>query len=246
MSNTMSLEKARLYEQYRLPYPAAMVDDLLKQIARPETVADIGAGTGQLSRLFADHCDLIYAVEPDDAMCQVASEALQNWPNIHIVHAAAEHTTLPDESIDLILIGNAYHRFRHEAINDLHRILKPNGWVALTTYTFTNQAFASRLFPKLGALKSMAARSAQAVHRLPMTELFGEQPIRTLRYPQTYDEDWTAFWGSARSGIEAPLPTNADFAQFEAINRDVFETFSTDGQIRMEYETRMDFGQPRG
>jgi SAM-dependent methyltransferase len=241
-----TLEKAKLYERYRLPYLPAMVDDLLEHIGETKTVADIGAGTGQLARLFADHCDKVYAVEPDPAMREVAAEALQGWPNIHIVDAAAEQTTLPDDSIDLIVIGNAYHRFRPEAITELRRILQPNGWVAMMSYTFTNKAFADRLFPKLSTLKSMAARSAQAVYRPPMEALFGDQPIHTLRYQQSFAEGWTAFWGSAQSGIEAPELGDADFAQFEAINRDVFDAFSVDGEIRMEYETRVDFGQPRG
>ena len=52
-----------------------------------------------------------------------------------------------------------------------------------------------------------------------------------------------------RAGLaeQTTLPdTSADpeFGEFEAINRDVFETFAVAGKIQMNYETRVVFGQP--
>ncbi len=245
MAEGVTLEKARLYEQYRLPYPSAMVDDLLQRIGEISIVADIGSGTGQLARLFAERCTRIYAVEPDSAMRQVAAEASKDYPNIHLTDACAEQTTLPENSIDLIVIGNAFHRFQPAAIQELLRILKPSGWVAVIDYGFTNQAFADRLFPKLSQLESLAARSKQNWHRMPVETLFGDHPIHTLHYAQSLAEDWEAFWGAARSGIEAPGPHEEDFERFEAINRDVFNAFAVDGRIRMDYETKVSVGQPK-
>lgn len=244
MTNGTTIEKARLYEQYRLPYALDLVDDLLAHIDNIASVADVGAGTGQLARLFAPRCQQVFAIEPDAAMRTVAAEPLRAYSNITLIDASAENTTLPANSVDLIVIGNAFHRFRADAIDELRRILKPSGWAAVVSYIFTDQAFAHMLFPRLRQLESFAARSAQTWHRLPVTALFGERETHTLRYAQSVAEDWQAFWGSAQSGIEAPEPGDPEFAPFETINREVFDAFSNDGVIRIAYETSVVFGQP--
>jgi ubiquinone/menaquinone biosynthesis C-methylase UbiE len=245
MTDGMTLEKARLYEKFRLPYANEMVDDLLKQTGAISVVADIGSGTGQLARLFAANSTHIYAVEPDSAMRQVAAEVNKAYPNIQIVDGRAEQTTLPDNSIDLIVIGNAFHRFQPPAIHELLRILKSSGWVAVIFYVFTNQAFTDRLFSQLSQLESLASRSKQNWHRMPIENLFGEHPIHTLHYAQSSTEDWEAFWGSACSGIEAPSPHDEDFARFEAINKEVFNNFAVNNRIRIDYEITVYMGQPK-
>ena len=245
MTEAMSLEKARLYQKNRLPYPSQMADDLLKRVGDTAVAADIGAGTGQLARLFADKCSQVFAVEPDPAMRKVAAEVPRNFPNIMIVDAFAEQIPLPEDSIDLIVIGNAFHRFKVEAIAELLRILKPSGWIAVISYTFTNTAFSEMLFSKLGQLESLASRSAQNWHKVPVESLFGDNAIHALNYAQFLNEDWEVFWGSARSGIEAPEPDDEDFTRFMAINQEVFKKFSFDGHIRIDYETRVLFGQPK-
>ena len=245
MTEGMTLEKALLYEKYRLPYANEMVADVLKRTGEMSVVADIGSGTGQLARLFAKSCTQVYAVEPDSAMRQVTAEVSKVYPNIHIVDAAAERTTLPENSIDLIVIGNAFHRFRPEAIPELLRILKPSGWVAVIFYVFTNQQFADTLFPKLSQLESLASRSKLNWHSMPVEQLFGDHPIHTLHYAQSLAEDLEAFWGMARSGIEAPTPDDEDFARFEEINREVFDAFAVNGRMKIDYETKVSLGQPK-
>jgi SAM-dependent methyltransferase len=245
MTDGMTLAKAHLYEQYRLPYASEMVDDLLKYMGEIAVVADIGAGTGQLARLFAGTCNAVYAVEPDAAMRQVATEVLQPHPNICVINGSAEQTTLAENSVDLVVIGNAYHRFKPEAIDELLHILKPSGWIAVIRYVFNNKAFANMLFPKLSQLPGFAARSQQNWHQMPLERLFGAQPVHTLHYVQSVAVDWEAFWGSACSGIEAPDAHDEEFGQFEAINREVFNAFSDAGRMRMDYEITVSFGQPK-
>ena len=67
MINAISTEKAVLYEKYRLPYASEAVDDLLGRIGQARVIADIGAGTGQLARLFAD-TSIIWATAVPIAM----------------------------------------------------------------------------------------------------------------------------------------------------------------------------------
>ncbi|MAS37225.1 MAG: hypothetical protein CL610_24705 [Anaerolineaceae bacterium] len=245
MMEAMSIEKALLYEKFRLPYPDTLADDLLEPIGAIKTIADIGAGTGQLARLFVEKCETLYAIEPDASMRTVAHSSLKLHPNIQIVNATAEQTGLPAASMDLIVIGNAFHRFKAEAITEILRILKHTGWVAAISYSYTDSTFTEMIFTRLNKLEGLRSRAARKVHKTPVTDLFGEIQIQALNYTQSITEDWEAFWGAARSGIEAPEKHEPDFVQFEAINQEVFDTLCVDNRILITYETRVLFGQPK-
>ncbi len=240
----MNIEKAALYERHRLPYAPALVEGVLARTGPAAVVADVGADTGQLARLFAPHCARVLAVEPDAAMHAVAATALAPWPNIEIVARSAEQTGLPDASIDLIVIGNAWQRFRPEAGGELQRSLRPGGWAAVVNYAFTNRAFTEMLFGKLAELKPLTKKTETQWHSPPLSALFGAAPVESLRFPQTQAEDWTVFFGAACAGIEAPERGEAAFDRFEAINREVFEAFAVEGVLRVEYETRVTLGRP--
>jgi len=244
MTEPIRIEKAKLYDKYRLPYAREMVDDLLEHVGNTEVLADIGAGTGQLSRLFVEKFKKIYAIEPNPSMRQVAQDGLKNYPHIKVIDAYAEDTTLSENSIDLIVIGNAFHRFKQDAIEESLRILKNSGWVALVSYSFTNKLFTAMLFGELSKLEGLASRTKRTWHRIPTENLFRGKQIYTLNYPQSLTEDWNAFWGVAYSGIEAPQPNDDDFDRFMEINRKVFDRFSVNNHIRIDYETKVMFGQP--
>ena len=238
-----TLEKAMLYEKYRLPYAQEMVSDLLGRIGKVEVMADIGAGTGQLARMFADGCLKIYAIEPDPAMREVATVSLKNYPQIDVVAGSAEETTLRANSTDLIVVGNAFHRFKPEACGELRRILKKQGWVALVRYTFKNKALMDMLTANLSALKTMANKQEKHWHNAPIDNLFGENQRYTLEYPQSQVEDWERFFGAACAGIEAPERTDKEYAAFEASNREGFDAFAVADQIQIDYKTTVTFGQ---
>lgn len=240
----VSIERATLYEKYRLPYASQAVTELLDYIGPIQAMADIGAGNGQLTRLFAGRCSRVVAVEPEAAMREVASNALAEWPAIQISAGSAEQTTLPERSLDLIVVGNAFHRFKPEACAELRRILKPSGWVALFSYTSTDNALEDMLSDRLDALKSAQKRVARVWHGMPERALFGKARIHRRSYRQSRTDDWATYFGAARAWLEAPEPGDDEFGTFEAIYRDVFETFAVNGAIKLEYETQVAFGQP--
>ena len=240
----VSVERATLYEKYRLPYAKQAVTDLLDYIGPVQVMADIGAGNGQLTRLFAERCARIYAVEPEPAMRQVASTALARWPTIEVRAGSAEQTTLPERSLDLIVAGNAFHRFKPEACAELRRILKPSGWIALFTYELTNKALHDMRSAKYAALKRSNTRVSKVWIGMPREELFGEGQIHTRTYQQSRIDDWTTFFGTACTWLEAPEPGDPEFEQYESLNREVFEAFAVNGAVKIDYETQLAFGQP--
>ena len=61
---------------------------------------------------------------------------LAQAPNIEYQQAAAEHTGLPDSSVDLITVAQALHWFDLDAFyTEARRVLRPGGTLAAWTYT---------------------------------------------------------------------------------------------------------------
>ncbi|MBS0350946.1 MAG: class I SAM-dependent methyltransferase, partial [Proteobacteria bacterium] len=58
------------YIKYRPLYPPEMYPFLVEHcgLTQAQTIADIGSGTGFLSKLFLDQGHIVYGVEPNDAM----------------------------------------------------------------------------------------------------------------------------------------------------------------------------------
>jgi SAM-dependent methyltransferase len=122
---------ADVYERARPGYPpeaVAWIADRL-DLREGRTVLDLGAGTGKLTRALLTTDARVIAVEPGDEM---RSRLEQAAPAAEVLRGAAEEIPLPDDSVDAITVGQAFHWFRHdEAIPELHRVLRPGGGVAL-------------------------------------------------------------------------------------------------------------------
>jgi SAM-dependent methyltransferase len=122
-------DRADDYTRFRPTYPPGAIDAALHALGpAPLTVADVGAGTGISSRLLAERGHRVLAIEPNAAMARAAEPD----PGIAWIVGAAEATTLPAASVDLVLCAQSFHWFRPiEAARELARILRPGGRLAL-------------------------------------------------------------------------------------------------------------------
>jgi SAM-dependent methyltransferase len=120
-------EEAAAYERGRPSYPPETIDWLLQAGARD--VLDLGAGTGKLTvRLVERGLDVI-AVDPIQEMLEVLSSSL---PGIPALLGTAEEIPLPDNSVDSVLVAQAWHWFDPErAIKEVARVLRPGGRIGL-------------------------------------------------------------------------------------------------------------------
>lgn len=92
-------------------------------------VADVGAGTGKLT-LDLEMLGLTgYAVEPNEAMRAEGIKAFEGRNTFTWSEGFAEHTGLPDNSVDWVLMGSSFHwADTQQALEEFHRILKPGGY----------------------------------------------------------------------------------------------------------------------
>ena len=116
---------ADVYERARPGYPADAVAWLLRD--RPRAVLDLGAGTGKLTRLLA--VDTVYAVDPSERMLQQLRAAV---PTADARLGTAESIPLPDASVDLVTVAQAWHWVDPDtAVPEVARVLRPGGALAL-------------------------------------------------------------------------------------------------------------------
>jgi SAM-dependent methyltransferase len=135
MDNTLKFTgKAAVYAKARPNYAPEFIDYLYKDVGMNSTsvIADIGSGTGILSKSLLERGSVVYCVEPNNDMRETAEKNLSGFTNFHSVMGTAESTTLPADSVDFIVVAQAFHWFDVENFKvECQRILKPNGKVIL-------------------------------------------------------------------------------------------------------------------
>jgi len=134
-------KKAEDYAIYRPAYAPEAIDALLKLtgFGANWVVADIGSGTGNVSRHLVSQARQVFAVEPNTAMRRQAEHLLNSHASFKSIAGTAEQTTLASHSIDLITVGQALHWFEPQAtMIEFARILKPGGWLAAIWNRFGN------------------------------------------------------------------------------------------------------------
>src|SRR4030042_737804 len=127
-------DKAGHYMKYRPSYPLEFINYLINatEMNRDSVVADIGAGTGILTKLLAGKVKKIFAVEPNSDMLMKCMKHLKGIKNFTGIDASAENTTLPDGSVDFITVAQAFHWFdKEKAKTEFKRILKTGGKVII-------------------------------------------------------------------------------------------------------------------
>ncbi|MCX2711013.1 class I SAM-dependent methyltransferase [Mycolicibacterium sp. J2] len=124
-------EEAAAYERGRPSYPPEAIDWLLPPGAR--TVLDLGAGTGKLTIRLAERGLDVIAVDPIPEMLEVLSASLPDTPALL---GTAEEIPLPDDSVDSVLVAQAWHWFDAErAVAEIARVLRPGGRLGLVWNT---------------------------------------------------------------------------------------------------------------
>lgn len=233
------------YAKYRPSYPLALLDYLTAEcgLAPKQAVADIGAGTGLLTRLFLERDCEVWAVEPDPAMRAAAEQELgAAFPSFHSIAGSAEAVPLPGACADFWTAAQAFHWFDPaHARAEAQRLLRPGGWAVLVW-----NARRSQETPFLAAYEQFLqefGRDYRGGHggdtTAARTMFFGGSVPETTTLESTQHFDAASLWGRFLSSSYAPAPADPNCERtLAALNR-IFEAHQTNGAVAFEYNTEI-------
>ncbi len=122
---------ARAYEAARPGYPDDALGVLRDDVGVDAGVGvlDLAAGTGKLTRGLVSLGATVVAVEPVAGMRAQLSAVL---PAVEVLDGTAEAIPLPDASVDVVAVAQAFHWFdAPAAFGEIARVLRPGGRLAL-------------------------------------------------------------------------------------------------------------------
>jgi ubiquinone/menaquinone biosynthesis C-methylase UbiE len=240
--------KAKKYSRYRWDYAAQAIQEIFDtaNISAESVVADLGAGTGILTRHFIGKVRRIYAIEPNPEMRQVAKEAFLSSPSCIVKEGCAEETTLADGEVDLITVAQAIHWFSPEPANtEIHRILKKEGWLGILRNYGTNETINDEI-TRLSVSEygvNPIPRSLQTKN-IPMSYYYGHNHFERKTFPFQFQQSWEEFIGSITSASYMPDENHPLYAKMENAARNIFRKLSQNGQLEVQGETELYIGQP--
>ncbi len=122
---------AGVYESGRPDYPREAVDWMLAPVrtGRAPRVADVGAGTGKLTRTVVEAGAEVVAIDPDPDMLAALRQHVHGVPTFV---GAGERMPLPGSSVDAVLFGQAWHWVDAVAASaEAGRVLRRGGVLGL-------------------------------------------------------------------------------------------------------------------
>ncbi len=119
------------YARYRPGYPTELFEYLSSIAENNDLAWDCGTGNGQAAISLVNYFKKVVATDPS------AEQVKNAMPHERIEYKIekAEHTSLPDHSVDLITIAQALHWFDFSAFySEAKRVLKKKGIIAAWAY----------------------------------------------------------------------------------------------------------------
>jgi len=211
-------------------------------------VADIGAGTGILTRLLLDAGFAVTAVEPNDAMRAAAEEDLRGYAGFSSVAAPAEQTGLDGGAFDAITVAQAFHWFDAPAARkEFQRLLRPEGWVFIVRNH--RREGANQLARDYeGMLKTLGERYNAIGHRdreareRAMRKFFSADSLRIAQFDNPHVMDWAGLRGRFLSVSYAPKEGEPGHEEMLARLEEIFNLHARDGRVTFDQVTEVYYG----
>ena len=236
------------YIRYRPDYAPEIIGFLNSEcgLTGDSVIADIGSGTGILTRLFLENGNRVFGVEPNKEMREAGEGILARNPRFTSVAGKAEETTLPNHSVDFVTAAQAAHWFdRERARCEFVRILKPGGWTVLV---WNERRISST--PFLDAYEKLLLTYGTDYEQVrhehttaTLSGFFAPAPFLERDSERLQKFDYAGLEGRLLSSSYAPMAGHPKYtAMIEELRR-IFDAHQVNGQVQMEYRTRVFYGK---
>ena len=240
--------RVKNYAKYRPTYPPEVLKVFRDEmgLTAKSVMADIGSGTGISSKLFLENGNVVFGVDPNEAMREAAEEDLSRFPNFKSTSGTAENTGLPDRSIDIVTAAQAFHWFDHQKTRaEFKRILRPGGHVALmwnirqidsTPFLRDYEQF----LLKYGTDYKFVRH--ENITREDIAAFF-QRPFPTASFKNVQIFDFDGLKGRALSASYVPAETDPIFPQMVSELSELFEKHQSQGKIEIIYDTDVHYSK---
>lgn len=250
MNETKFDGMGKVYSKYRPSYPREFIDHMYSftGIDRSGVIADIGAGTGILTKLLLEKGNPVFAVEPNGDMRAVAETDLGSFPLFAPINGTAENTGLQNKSIDLITVAQAFHWFDPASFKkECTRILKPLGMVALVWNSRDEQSALVLENDEINRryctnFKGFSGGMRGTVDEGNFGDFFdGEHDTKVFENNISFDEE--GFIGRNLSASYALKANDPEYQEYVDALRALFAKHSDAGRVIMPNFTRSYIGR---
>lgn len=234
--------------KFRPGYPVELLTTLEKYHCFTERtiVADIGCGPGILSRLFLGNGNSVFCVDPNEEMLRTARHYLSGFGNATFMYGYAERTSIPDHSVDLISVGQAFHWFDPAGTRvEFRRILRNSGLVALvwnerndTAGSFNSEyeRICRKYSPKYHKSGSRSFADSDP------NEFFISKP-EYYQFENTKSLDYEAVLGRYASASYAITERDRKYRDMIAEFMEAFGEYEVGGLVELVYTTKVYVGK---
>ena len=236
------------YAKYRPGYPpevlALMRDEM--ELTPASVVADIGSGTGILSRIFLENGNTVYGVEPNREMRETGERLLSEFPKFKSVEGTAEETGLPSACVDFVTAAQAFHWFDvKRARDECRRILRPSGW-AVVIWNYRPHQTSEFLQAYERMLEEFSTDYKQVSvgygHKDSLREFF-QQGFEMRKFVNVQWMEFEALRGRLLSASYVPLEGDPRHAPMLARLQRIFDEHQHKGCVRADYDTEIYYGR---
>jgi SAM-dependent methyltransferase len=223
---------AEVYDATRPDYPVAAIRWMVGP--SPATVADVGAGTGKLTRVLIAAGYHVVAVEPSEPMLDRLRAVS---PHVTALLGTGESLPLDDASADAVTYGQAWHWVDPgRASTEAARVLRPGGVLGLVwNLRRTDDPVGAALAELIGGEDIFTSYAPVDVDGLALGPEFGPADRITFQHEQTLRRDGLLGLVQSRSYIVL-LPEDVRAPLLEQVGA-MHDELAVDGSVTVRYET---------
>jgi SAM-dependent methyltransferase len=238
--------RALNYSRYRPRYPRRILRllELEAGLDQKSVVADVGSGTGILSELFLSHGNSVLSVEPNDEMRRIAETMLaKHGDRFASVKGTAESTSLPNNAVDLVAVGQALHWFEPEkARREFRRILRGRRPVCVVFNDRKSDGPVEVEYGRLVLEYAVDRGNTPEVDDPYLGRFLGNDQFKRFSIPNRQVLGYSGLLGRLASASYMPGPGSRSW---DALTRDVSEvvrSLGVNGRVTLHYVTRVYIG----